>query len=351
MIGVLIVPTGIGAEIGGHAGDAGPVARLIGACCDKLILHPNVVNGSDINEMPDNALYVEGSILDRFLRGEVGLGERRHNRILVVANRPVLPCTVNAVSASRATAGVTAEVVGLDTPLVMRATMYDGRAGGTVTGVEELVSQLRGHDFDALAVHSPIEVERPAAIWYLRHGGTNPWGAVEAIASRMIASALDKPVAHAPIENAKPDDRELLDMASREIVDPRMAAEVISTTYLHCVLKGLSRAPRLVKSTRGIWYDDVDFMVAPWGCYGPAHAACVERGIPIIEVHENRTAVDRLPAGIRVENYWEAAGVIMCMRAGIGRGAVRRPLGATQVTSGESSEEEPKREYENVQCP
>ncbi len=30
----LLVPTGIGAEIGGHAGDANPVAKLIGACCD-----------------------------------------------------------------------------------------------------------------------------------------------------------------------------------------------------------------------------------------------------------------------------------------------------------------------------
>ena len=67
MIVVLIVPTGLGAEIGGHAGDANPVAKLLGACCDKLITHPNVVNGSDINEMPENALYVEGSILDRFL--------------------------------------------------------------------------------------------------------------------------------------------------------------------------------------------------------------------------------------------------------------------------------------------
>ena len=46
---VLIVPTGIGCEIGGHAGDANPVARLFGPCCDNLILHPNVVNASDVN--------------------------------------------------------------------------------------------------------------------------------------------------------------------------------------------------------------------------------------------------------------------------------------------------------------
>ncbi len=72
---VMIIPTGIGCEIGGHAGDATPAARLLGSVCDKLILHPNIVNASDINEMPENALYVEGSILDRFLEGRIELKE------------------------------------------------------------------------------------------------------------------------------------------------------------------------------------------------------------------------------------------------------------------------------------
>ena len=45
---VLLVPTGVGAEIGGHSGDATPAARLIASVCDKLIVHPNVVNASDI---------------------------------------------------------------------------------------------------------------------------------------------------------------------------------------------------------------------------------------------------------------------------------------------------------------
>ena len=69
---VLVVPTGIGAEIGGHAGDATPVARLLASVCDTLITHPNVVNASDLNEMPANGLYVEGSLLSRFLMGAIG---------------------------------------------------------------------------------------------------------------------------------------------------------------------------------------------------------------------------------------------------------------------------------------
>jgi len=59
---VMIIPTGIGCEIGGHCGDGNAAARLLGACCDTLVLHPNVVNASDLNEMPDNALYVDNYI-------------------------------------------------------------------------------------------------------------------------------------------------------------------------------------------------------------------------------------------------------------------------------------------------
>ena len=67
---VFLIPTGIGAEIGGHAGDATPAAQLMAETCDTLILHPNVVNASDINEMPANSLYVEGSVIARLLMGD-----------------------------------------------------------------------------------------------------------------------------------------------------------------------------------------------------------------------------------------------------------------------------------------
>ncbi|KAJ1425425.1 hypothetical protein SESBI_11139 [Sesbania bispinosa] len=39
---VMIVPTGIGAAIGGYAGDALPVARALSTVVDCLITHPNV---------------------------------------------------------------------------------------------------------------------------------------------------------------------------------------------------------------------------------------------------------------------------------------------------------------------
>jgi len=102
MLGVMIVPTGIGAEIGGHSGDATSAAHLMAECCDQLILHPNVVNASDFTEQPANSLYVEGSMLDTFLDGGIRLLPVRQNRILVVCNAlEPIALTANAVNATR----------------------------------------------------------------------------------------------------------------------------------------------------------------------------------------------------------------------------------------------------------
>ena len=118
---VLLVPTGIGAAIGGHAGDATPVARLLASVCDTLVTHPNVVNASDINEMPANALYVEGSVVCRLLMGTAGLQPVRANRVLAVVDSHPNPLftdlAVNAVNAAHASYGLHCPgVVALDPP-------------------------------------------------------------------------------------------------------------------------------------------------------------------------------------------------------------------------------------------
>lgn len=332
MIGMVIVPTGIGAEIGGHAGDANPVIKLISQCCDKVITHPNVVNASDINEMPDNVLYVEGSMLDAFLEAEYSLKQPRQNKILVVVNKPVREDTINAVNAARVTIGIDVEIMELEIPLAMVATMgSDGVAEGTVDGYQELLQQIKAFEFDALAIHTPIDVHRDVALHYYRNGGVNPWGGVEALASKMIASKLGRPVAHAPVESVKPNDEELF-LIFNERMDPRISPEAISNCYLHCVLKGLNKAPRISYSS-GISVTDVDFMLSPYGCFGAPHKACIIAGIPIIMVKENKTILnDHIPEEvIVVENYWEAVGVIMSMKAGIDKMSVRRPLKDTHI--------------------
>ena len=141
---VLIIPTGVGAEIGGHAGDATAVSRMMAEIVDTLVLHPNVVNASDINEMAAGCLYVEGSILSRLLQGTVGLQPVRSNRVLVVLDnhpdRHFFDAAVNSVSAARATFGLDCpEVVPLPIQLWMRANYSNtGRAVGMIGGVSDL---------------------------------------------------------------------------------------------------------------------------------------------------------------------------------------------------------------------
>ena len=70
--GVFIIPTGLECALGGDAAYM-PGVKLISECTNNLIVNPNAVNASDINEMPSNALYVEGSTIDRFLEGKLNL--------------------------------------------------------------------------------------------------------------------------------------------------------------------------------------------------------------------------------------------------------------------------------------
>lgn len=326
---VMIIPTGIGCEIGGHAGDATPAARLLGACCDKIILHPNVVNASDINEMPVNALYVEGSILNRFLEGDVQLEEVRSNRILLVCNKPIHAEVVNAASAARATLGIDVKVLGLDRPLEMIAKFdSEGKATGDVYGWKELCKQVYEQDFDALAISSPIQCAEDIQLKYFRGGGgVNPWGGVEAMASEMIANTLSMPVAHAPTWNNM-ISKELKEF--NEVVDPRFSAEVVSFAFLHCILKGLHHAPRL---GTGLSNKDVDYLVTPMGCVGRPHHACMEADIPIIAVRENKSVLnDDMPSDwIYLNTYLEVAGFLMAQNIGLSVESVRRPLNMTEV--------------------
>ena len=322
---VMIIPTGIGCEIGGHSGDATPAANLLAKICDNLIIHPNVVNASDINEMADNCWYVEGSMLDRFLEGDFNLKKYFSNRILVVTNKPIKNNIVNSVSAARATLGIEASILGLEIPLRMLATIEAGKAGGQIFGYKELIKQVKLYNYDALAIITPIIVDKFIALNYMKNGGINPWGGVEAIASKLIAKNLNKPVAHAPIGITLED--------YSEIVDPRMAAEIVSISYMHCVLKGLHKAPRISTNGQGLNHKDINVLISPHGCYGKSHKACEKANIPIIMVKENKTVLNNNISKncILVENYLEAAGLLLCMKIGIQSAAIRRPLRRTEI--------------------
>ena len=347
---VLLVPTGIGAVIGGHAGDATPVARLVASVCDTLITHPNVVNASDINEMPANGLYVEGSVVCRLLMGTAGLQPVRANRVLAVVDAHPNPLftdlAVNAVNAAHASYGLLCPgLVALEPPLVMRSE-YTGsaRAAGRVEDVERLFAVLdsRRGEYDAVALSSVISVPHQYhADYFASDGGmVNPWGGVEAMLTHAISSRYDVPSAHSPML----ESQEVLDL-DVGVVDPRMAAEAISMTFFQSVLKGLQRSPRIVTDPEGLREPgvltarDVSCLVLPQGCLGLPTLAALEQGIPVIEVEENanlmRNDLSDLPwrqgQYHRAANYWEAAGVMSALKAGVNPASVRRPIAPVAV--------------------
>lgn len=106
----LIVPTGIGAAMGGYAGDAMPIARAFTAVADRVITHPNVLNGATMYWPHDAFQYVEGFALDEFAAGRWGLRPAVSQRIGLLLDAGIEPELrlrhFQAADAARATLGV-----------------------------------------------------------------------------------------------------------------------------------------------------------------------------------------------------------------------------------------------------
>jgi hypothetical protein len=344
---VMLIPTGVDCAIGGHAGDATPAARLLANVCDNLVLHPNVVNASDVNEQTENSLYVEGSIICRLLMGTVGLRKVRQNRVLLVTedrrDAPnVVDQTINCAEGARATLGMDiSDVLVLEQELFLQTGVSDsGRVTGRVERLGHLLDVLKAKrgTYDAIALATRItphidtvELHRS----YFGEGGPNPWGGVEAILTHLVSTVLDVPAAHAPTMSS-----EALRTESWGVVEPRKAAEVISTTYLFCVLKGLNKAPQVLVGPTGVYdpsvltAEDVSALVIPDGCVGLPTLAAVEQGIPVVAVRANSNLMKNdlkslpfRPGQLHyAANYYEAAGILSAMKAGVAPAAIARPM-------------------------
>lgn len=349
---VLLVPTGIGAEIGGHSGDAGPIARLIASACDNLITHPNVVNAADINELPENCLYVEGSVITRLLMGSVALQKVRSNRVMLVIDEHdqdkfFHEAAINSASAARAAFGLDCPaVIKMSNKMLMRSLYADsGTAVGRIEYFERLCEVLEEHRslYDAVALSSVIQVPEHFHSDYFNdeYDIVNPWGGVEAMLTHAVSSIFNVPSAHSPMMNSM----EVLDI-DVGVVDPRKSAEAVSSTFLHCILKGLHKSPRIVRNPslvhnpQGLLrVEDISCLIIPYGCVGLPTLAAIEQGIPVIAVRENKNRMqNRLedfpftPGKLfLVDNYLEAVGVMHALKAGVSLESVRRPLNYTNV--------------------
>lgn len=332
---VLIVPTGIGATIGGYAGDALPVARGMAQVADCLITHPNVLNGAQMYWSLPNVLYVEGYALDQFAAGNWGLVPVHQNRIGLVLDQGIEPELrsrhLQAADAARATLGLTlTDYVVTDRPLdVTLQTAASGATWGTLRHPDSLLRAVEmainqaGATAIAVVARFPDDVGSDALYDY-RHGqGVDPLAGAEAVISHLVVRTFGVPCAHAPA---------LLPLPLDPSIAPRSAAEELGYTFLPCVLVGLSRAPQFVQQrtepTASLWAPSVDAVVVPAdACGGSAILSFSQTAAKIITVAENQTRMQVYPEalGIRavpVRSYLEAIGVLVCDRAGINPGAV-----------------------------
>ena len=337
---VLIVPTGVGASIGGYAGDALPVARAIAQVADRLITHPNVMNGAQLYWPLSNALYVEGYGLDQFAAGNWGLQLVHRNRIGLLIDAEVedyLRCRhLQTADAARATLGITmTDYVVTDAPVgVTLQTADSGATWGTITnpgtllrGAEQLL-QL-GAEAIAVVVRFPDD-DGSATLQNYRQGrGVDPLAGAEAVISHLLVQTFQIPCAHAPALSPLPLDPTL---------SPKSAAEEIGHTFLPCVLAGLSRAPQFVANSstqvEGIWRDQVDAVILPATAFGGSGVLNLSRtAAQIIAVEDNKTTLTIRPESVgikalRVRSYLEAIGAIAAHKAGIGVEAI-----APQISS------------------
>ena len=131
---LMLVPTGIGCDIGGYAGDALPSARLLAAASGCLITHPNVMNGASLYWSDSRVLYVEGYGLDRFAVGDWALRPVRRQRIGLLLDAGIEPelaqRQIQVAEGCRASLGLEiGPVVSTDTPL--EVTLECGASGAS----------------------------------------------------------------------------------------------------------------------------------------------------------------------------------------------------------------------------
>ncbi|WP_414755699.1 DUF3326 domain-containing protein [Anabaena sp. CCY 9910] len=330
---ILIVPTGIGAAIGGYAGDALPVARLIAQVCDRLITHPNVLNGASLYWNIPNSFYVEGYGLDKFAAGCWGLRPVRNNKVGLLLDQGIEPDLrlrhLQAADAARATLGLTiTDHVITDAPLnVELRTAPSGASWGTIGNPDsllraaEILINKNGAEAIAVVARFPDDMNEEAAQNY-RHGkGVDPIAGAEAVISHLVVRNFHIPCAHSPALAPEPPYPGL---------SPRSAAEELGYTFLPSVLVGLSRAPQFIlkkelsqSHLEDIWAEQVDAIIMPaTACGSSALLSLSQKQCQIITVEENQTQI-QVPAqalGIKstqVKSYLEAVGFIVAHKAGI----------------------------------
>lgn len=355
---VSIIPTGVGAAIGGYAGDGLPAARLLSQIAGRLITHPNVLNGALMYWPIENALYVEGAALDDFAAGYLGLQlpSPPTNKIGLVLDASLSEDArirhLQVADAARATLGVQVEAYAVtDEPLGVQLAQAESNnaSWGTLSRPDSLLRAARhlienaGVDAIAIVGKFPDDEDEELLASYRSGSGVDAIAGAEAVISHLVTRELCIPCAHAP---------SLPPLDADASVSPKAAAEELGYTFLSCVLVGLSRAPRLIdlhsdkgRGTGPSWTGsekfvsrtaesgdvvtakDVNALVIPKNAFGGAAvlSLAARPDVLIVSVENNSTVLNVPPRAVGIlenrvvsaSSYAEAAGFLAAHKAGI----------------------------------
>lgn len=290
------IPTGIGASIGGYAGDGGKIARMF-ARHFNVIAHPNVVNGGILSAVTDDILYVEGYAYDEFFKGNIALlplDKYEQNKIGVIFDKAIpdniLNAHINTISAVREVMGldiphyeITEEIAGVE--FFIKNEISTGRLKNEQTLLKS-AKNLINKGCNAIAVVCYFGDDADSAD-YENGTGVDPIGGIEAVISHYLTKELMIPIAHAPAFS----DIEI----QETICNPKVASENISSTYLPCVLIGLNQAPRLVSpdTLNAIKNKDVEALIVPYKAFGGiAPISAIKNKIKVLAVkNETKTNI------------------------------------------------------------
>ena len=330
----LVVPTGVGASIGGFIGDAGPVARALETVADTVIVHPNVVNAADFYSGGSKCLYVDGLTLDLFFNGRVRLDTPRNNRIGLILDNfdsSTESLLLNVANGMRAVNGIDicSYVVCKEKVQVQISQSEFGHFLGEIVNADVLLDAaeiLQKQRVNSIAVVTAIGgIKSEDLACHYMGLGPNPIGSTEALISRAITWKTGLPCAHAPafIEGLG---------NSLKVVDPRAAAEVSSRSGLPCLFYGLKQSPKIVQNG-GIGVCDLSTIIVPFECAGgPSTLLSQQFCIPLLAVKSNKCIVGaradllNLPMLTVVENYAEAIAFVACQKAKVTWESINRPL-------------------------
>ena len=312
----LIVPTGIGASIGGYAGDASQVAQMF-AKDFNVIVNPNVVNAACFSGITENMLYTEGWTFTQFIKGNINLIPSTNNKIGIIFDKGIsqgiLNVHINTINAVKTVYGI--NVIDYEiTEEPCNVEFYNTESGissGSIINNKTLIKagqKLLDKGADVLAV--VCKFNEPPEDNYKNGNDVDIVGGVEAIISHYLTKELKVPVVHAPAF-------EDIDI-SKKIVNPKVAAEYITPTFLPCLLLALKNAPLFSYENRALYSicrENLQAVIMPYNSLGSSIVLdSLKANIPVYAIKENSSVLNITKEKIQKENIIEVETYSKCLK-------------------------------------